>query len=130
MPPNVTPLLSPITVYTLLLLLLLPFAITIINLGTCVNLPTIVPSGGADSINTRNRPNNRHHHHLRGDDLVLAVDVEGVLRSVVGGEGGGKERVAVSYKVEGSDPVVEAGIDAVCAVLFTDCNGGVKNSKK
>jgi len=97
----------------------------IINLGTCVTLPPIVPGGGADSVDTRNHPDNRHRHHLRGDDPVSAVGVEGVLRSVVGGEGGGEERIVVSYKVEGSDPVVETGIDAVGAVLFADCDGGV-----
>ena len=120
-----TPLLSPITVYTLLLLLLLLFVIAIINLRTCVTLPPIGSVGGADSVDTRNCPNNRHRHHLRGDGPVSTVGVEGVLRSVVGKEGGGKERVVVSYKVEGSDLVVQIGIDTVGAVLFADCDGGV-----
>ena len=69
-------------------------------------------------------------HHLRGDDPVSEVDVEDVHRSVVGGEGGDKERVTIVYEVEGYDPVVEAGIDVVGAVLFADCDGGVERSQK
>ena len=61
---------------------------------------------------------------------VSVVSVEGVRRSVVGGECDGKEMVAVSYEVEESYPVVEAGIDAVGAVLIVDCDGGVERSQK
>ena len=80
-------------------------------------------------VDNRNRPDNRHRHHLRGDDPFSEVGIEGVRRSVVGGEGGDKERVTVAYKVKGSDPVIEANIDVVGAVLFADCDGGVERSK-
>ena len=36
----------------------------------------------------------------------------------------------VAYEVEESNPVVEAGIDAVGTVLFADCDGGVERSQK
>ena len=60
----------------------------------------------------------------------MEVSLEGIHRSIVGGEGGDKERFAVAYEVEGSNSVVEAGIDAVGTVIFAGYDGGVERSKK